>query len=110
MLRALEGGNVALEPIVVTVDRELQDLVPLFLAQRKADQTAIEHALRLRDFESLRRIGHGIAGSGGSYGFDHLTVLGERLIQAARARDAATLGPLKREFDDYLARLVVTYL
>ena len=110
VLRTSRMASVAAEPIVVTVQQDLQDLVPLFLAQRKADQAAIAQALPLRDFEALRRTGHGIAGAGGSYGFDHLTVVGERLIQAARAHDAVAIASLKREFDDYLERLIVKYV
>jgi len=100
---------MAVEPIVVTVDRDIEDLVPLFLAQRKADQAAIAEAIAVCDFATLRRVGHGMAGSGASYGFDYLSILGERIVNAARASDTATLGLLKRAFDDYMARVSVKF-
>lgn len=98
------------EPIEVVVDRNLQDLVPLFLAQRKADQAAMVKALAVEDFLALRKVGHGMAGSGSSYGFDALTDLGERIVVAARAVDLPALVKLKLQFDDYMARLVVKFV
>jgi hypothetical protein len=101
---------MAAEPIVVTIDRDLQDLVPLFMAQRKADQAAIEAALPLRNFESLRLTGHGMTGAGASYGFDRISDLGVRLTDAARAADGAAIEKIKGDFDDYMRRLVVKYM
>lgn len=98
------------EPIVVVLDRNVEDLVPLFLAQRKADQAAMVTAMAGKDFVSLRKVGHGMAGSGSSYGFDALTELGERIVVAARASDLPALAELKAALDDYLARLVVKFV
>jgi HPt (histidine-containing phosphotransfer) domain-containing protein len=98
------------EPIVVKVDRDLQDLVPLFIGQRKADQAALAVALRARDFEALRKIGHGMAGAGASYGFDCVSEVGERLVNAARAADAPAVEAACRMLDDYLRRLLVKYV
>lgn len=97
------------ESIVVTVPRDLQDLIPLFLGQRKADLTALSVALPLRDFERVRKVAHGMAGAGASYGFERLSELGDAMVVAARAADAAALARLNREFDDFMARLVVKY-
>jgi len=98
------------EPIVVIVSRDLEDLLPLFMQQRKADQAAIAAAVAAADFAALRRVGHGMVGSGASYGFDALSSLGERFVSAARAGDLSAIGALQREFDDYLSRLVVKFL
>ena len=101
---------MAVKPIVVIVERDMEELIPLFLSQRKADQAAIARALETHNFEALRRTGHGMAGAGTSYGFDALSKLGDRLVKAARARNVALLAKLKTEFDDYMARLVVKYV
>jgi HPt (histidine-containing phosphotransfer) domain-containing protein len=98
------------EPIVVTIDRDLQDLVPLFIGQRKADQDALATALRMRDFEAVRKIGHGMAGAGSSYGFDCISEVGERLVIAARAADAPAVEAVCRTLDDFLRRLLVKYV
>jgi len=101
---------MANESIIVLVEHDLKDLIPLFLAQRKSDQAAIADALTRRDFECLRKTGHGMTGAGASYGFDHLSVLGERLEQAARAADSAAIDRLRLEIDDYMARVIVKYV
>jgi len=98
------------EPIVVTLSRDIEDLVPVFLAQRKSDQTTLKDALPARDFAAIRWVGHAMAGAGASYGFDYLSIVGECLVKAARADDIATLDRLCLEFDDYMARLVVKYV
>lgn len=98
------------EPIIVTVDADLADLIPIFLAQRRMDQATLTAALLLRDFEAMRRAGHGMAGAGASYGFDYLSALGQRIVDAARAADIEALRQLQAEFDDYLARLSIKFL
>jgi hypothetical protein len=98
------------DPIFVTVGRDMEDLIPLFMAQRKADQDAIANALPSRNFEALRKTGHGMTGAGASYGFDTISDLGERLTKAARASDLAAIHKVSDEFDDYMVRVVVKYL
>jgi len=100
----------AREPIVVTLSQDMADLVPLFLAQRKSDLAKLSAAIPAGDFEAMRRVGHGMAGAGASYGLDHISVLGEQLVGAARAKDVTALDRLKQELEDYLARLTVKYM
>ncbi len=100
----------AREPIVVTLSQDMADLVPLFLRQRNIDMATLRAALPAGDFEAMRRVGHGMAGAGASYGLDHVSVLGERLVVAARAKDVATLNQLTQELEDYLGRLTVKYM
>lgn len=99
-----------LEPIVVVVDRDLEELLPTFLAQRHADQAVFAIALPARDFAAIRRAAHGMAGAGASYGFDALSTLGQQIVDAAHAADAEKLAALFDQFDDYMARLNVKYL
>ncbi len=95
--------------IVVTLSRDLEDLVPLFLKQRNIDLAALAAALPAGDFQAIRRVGHGMAGAGASYGFDQVSHLGEQLVQAAREADAAAIGRLRSELESYLERLTVQY-
>ena len=98
------------EPIVVTVDQIVEDLMPLFMAQRKTDQRVIAQALPLRDFDALRKTGHGMTGAGASYGFDRISDLGVRLCEAARGGDVAAIRKVGDELDDYMQRLIVKYV
>lgn len=98
------------EPVVVTLSQDLADLVPLFLAQRKADLAALNAALPAADFVAIRRVGHGMAGAGASYGLDRFSVLGEQLVEAARAGNTDAVRQLSREVADYMSRLVINYM
>lgn len=98
------------EPIMVTLDRELEDLLPLFMAQRKADLQALQAALSIGDFATIRKVGHGMSGAGASYGLDRFSALGEQLVEAARAGNAAVLSRVKDELDDYMSRLIVKFM
>ena len=98
------------EPIVVTVEGDLEDLMPIFLEQRRADQATLAMSLAARDFKAIHKVGHGMVGACASYGFDDLGDLGQRIVEAGRAADAVALDGLKRELDDYMVRLIVKYL
>ena len=101
---------MAAEPIVVTVERDLEDLLPVFLEQRRNDLATIARALPARDFEVIRKAGHGMAGAGTSYGFEILSELGQRIVEAARAGDMPQLQRLHQAFADVMSRLVVKIL
>ena len=98
------------ESIMVEVERDLADLVPIFLEQRCKDQMTMERALHTGDFEAMRIIGHGMAGSGRGYGFNEITEIGEAIEQAARVQNVTELTQLAARLTDYMARVVVQYV
>ena len=57
------------EPIIVTVAKDLEDLVPTFMKNRAKELDTLRTALAGGDFEQLRQIGHRMKGVGNSYGF-----------------------------------------
>ena len=88
------------ERIEVRVTGELRTLIPRFLANREADVLQLEKALKQRDFEVLRRIGHILKGAGGGYGFADISTIGDAIERAAKSGEFETLerevGALKR--------------
>ena len=56
------------EKIIIQVDRDLEDLMPLFMDTRKRDMEGLAKGLASNDFAALRVIGHGMKGSGGAFG------------------------------------------
>lgn len=98
------------DPIVIEVESDLEDLIPLFLAQRHTDQKVVENALKAVDYEALRVVGHGMAGAGASYGFSRITEIGEAMERAARARDLTELKKQSLLLANYMARIVVKYV
>lgn len=97
------------EKILVRIDKDLEDLVPEFLDNRRADVDAIGNANAAQDFETVRVLGHSMKGSGGGFGFDDITVIGAALEQAARAKNPAAIGAGLEKLADYLARVEVIY-
>jgi CheY-like chemotaxis protein/HPt (histidine-containing phosphotransfer) domain-containing protein len=73
------------------LDQDSAALVPAYLEKRKEELAVLEDALATRAFDTLYRLGHNLRGSGGSYGFPHMTELGEQLERAAKANDGAAV-------------------
>lgn len=69
------------------IDDELRRRRPAFLANRRTDLTMMQDALVQGDYEAIRTTGHRMKGLAGSFGFPDIGAVGQRLEQAARARD-----------------------
>ena len=97
------------EPIVVTVAKDLEDLVPTFMKNRGKELETLRSALAGGDFEQLRQIGHRMKGVGNSYGFEKVSQLGKQIEDAAKASDRATIENTLGEYADYLASVQIVY-
>lgn len=106
--RALRGRQAA-PRIRVQVASELRPLIPRFLANRRTDLDSLEQAVASRDAETLRRIGHGLKGVGGGYGFDELTRIGAQIEGCAKAGDDASTRDLVVALKRYLDRVEVSF-
>jgi len=95
--------------IVVHVDADLEDLVPGYLANRRADIDALRERLEREDLEPARITGHSMKGTGAGYGFEEITRIGAAIEQAAAAGDRALLGEQIDRLEDYLTRVEVVY-
>src|SRR5262245_24384872 len=93
----------------VVVAKDLEDLVPVFLKNRRKEVETLRAALAATDFEQLRQLGHRMKGVGNSYGFKQVSVLGKQIEDNARAGDAAALELALSSYADYLAKVEVTY-
>jgi len=98
------------EPIIVTIGKDMQDLVPLFIKQREADIVALTGAIAAGDHETMRRIGHRLAGAGASFGFHPVSEVGAALEAAAKSHADADIPKALDALKDYMARLVVKYV
>ena len=95
--------------LVVQVDPEIKDIVPIFLKNRLDDIESLSKALEERNFEAIRTLGHSMKGSGGGYGFQAITVIGQSLEQAAKCRSPREIERLVEELASYLERVEVVY-
>ncbi|GBD37982.1 hypothetical protein HRbin37_00227 [bacterium HR37] len=93
----------------VYVDSELSEIVPVFLSNRRKDIELISRALESEDFESIKRVGHMMKGSGGGYGFDFITDLGRKIEEAAGKRDEVRVRRYMEELLLFLDTVEVVY-
>jgi len=93
----------------VKVSKDLEDLIPTYLANRKKELDTLRQALTAADFEQIRQIGHRMRGVGVSYGFDDVTSLGKGIEEGAKAGDAAALEKHVGAYGEYLSNLRITY-
>ncbi|GMT42980.1 MAG: hypothetical protein IEMM0002_1391 [bacterium] len=97
------------EKIIVSVDSDLEDLIPDFLENRRTDIKSMRRALSEGDFDKIRITGHSMKGSGGGYGFDEITEIGKYLEDAANERNAEEIIRRVDELVSYLDRVEVVY-
>ena len=97
------------EPIVVTVAKDLEDLIPTFMKNRGKELETLRAALAGGDFEQLRQIGHRMKGVGNSYGFEQVSQIGKTIEEHAKASDRTALETCIGEYADYLGSVKIVY-
>jgi HPt (histidine-containing phosphotransfer) domain-containing protein len=93
----------------VVVPRDLEDLIPRFLANRQKEVGLLASALLASDFAQLRQLSHRMKGVGTSYGFALITAIGQRIEQFVSTCDVAGLAACVAQYKDFLAKLRVTF-
>lgn len=91
------------------VDKDLADLIPVFLKNRSKELDTLRDALAHSDFAQLAQLGHRMKGVGNSYGFAPISDLGEQIEDAAAKKDAAGVEGWIGAYTDYLAKVKVVY-
>ena len=98
------------EKFEAQVPKDLADLIPAFLDNRRKELDALARALSRDDFEELSRLGHRMKGVGSPYGFPYIGALGHRIEEVARERDRHAVMSLIAEYRSYLGRVRVSYI
>ena len=93
----------------VVVDKDLEDLIPVFMGNRHKELETLRAALAAADFEQLRQLGHRMKGVGNSYGFEQISLFGKQVEDGARTGDRAGLGACIAAYENYLAKVRVRY-
>jgi len=94
---------------LVTVPKDLEDLIPVFMSNRKKELDALRVALAAADFEQLRQLGHRMKGVGNSYGFAQVSDFGKHVEDGARSGDRALLESTIVRYTEFLSRVQITY-
>ena len=97
--------------VLVCIDPDLEDLIPLFLKKRREDIAQItKHLENLgpRSMEEICKLGHSMKGSGGSYGFDKISRIGEAIENAARKNDDKEIKKLNNALSRYISMVKIS--
>lgn len=85
-------------PPHVRMDAGLKHLIPQFLEDMRGYDREMRAALDRSDFDTIHRLGHGIKGCGGSYGFPGISECGRLIEEGAKKKDA---GEIRRRLDEF---------
>ena len=94
---------------VVHPDKDLEDLIPTFLQNRRNELEEIDQAASKPDFEFIRRTAHTWKGICRPYGFIHLETLSKSLEVAGEAEDQAKTQAVALEIRVYLKNVRIVY-
>jgi HPt (histidine-containing phosphotransfer) domain-containing protein len=97
------------QPIIVTVAKDLEDLVPTFMKNRGKELETLRTALDAGDLEQMRQLGHRMKGVGSSYGFERVSQLGKQIEDQAKAGNRDALNTRLVEYAEYLACVQIVY-
>ncbi|MFT5175976.1 MAG: HPt (histidine-containing phosphotransfer) domain-containing protein [Gammaproteobacteria bacterium] len=97
------------ETIHVTVESDLEDLIPNFMQRRHDDVAQLREAIAAADLEVLRVIGHSMKGTGGGYGFHAISEIGSAIEQAVKDNSLQAAQTAVDRLVNYLARVKVTF-
>ena len=71
------------------VEPDVLAILPAYLENRRGDLDVLWRAIDEDDFETIRRLGHNMKGTGASYGLETISSIGALLEEAAKASDGA---------------------
>ncbi|MBC7837357.1 MAG: response regulator, partial [Nitrospiraceae bacterium] len=84
------------------MDPRFRDLIPKYLENCRRDFVTMLTALAIGDFEKIAFIAHQMKGSGGAFGFQALSDMGDVLEHAAEAADLDLSRKAVADFGEYL--------
>lgn len=106
LIKALEAFT---KNYTVTVDKDLEDLIPDYLAARTKELATLEAAFEENNFPLIQAIGHKLRGSAGSYGFQELSEVGKELEEKSKTSDAQSIKQALTQYQHYLKNVQVIY-
>ena len=95
--------------VTVEISRDLEEIVPIFLANRQIDLSTLRSALTQQDFGTIQTIGHRLKGDGAGYGFEKVTELGAAMEIAAQQQDPLAIEQELLQLEDFLRQVIVVY-
>jgi PAS domain S-box-containing protein len=95
--------------ILVVIEKDLEDLIPDYLAKRSSEVVELLSALENNNFPQIQATGHKLRGSAGSYGFNELSEIGKELEEKSKVCDATSITHALTQYQHYLKRVKVSF-
>jgi HPt (histidine-containing phosphotransfer) domain-containing protein len=95
--------------VTVSIDSDLEELVPGFLENRRKDAATLARAVQTQDVKTVRLLGHRMKGDGGGYGFQEISQIGEALEQAAIREDWTVITEKTEALRTFLGQVDIVY-
>ena len=99
-----------MEPFIVEIDDDLEDIVPGFLENRKNDVVELQAFYEKKDYKEIERIGHKVSGSSGGYGFHLLGKIAKDIELNAAEENEEKVSTLISDFIDYIDKVEVKFI
>jgi len=87
------------------IPEELMDIIPAYLERRKEDMSQLNDLMSKNDFAGIMKIAHKLKGNGASFGFDHITELGDKMNQAAKSENTEEVRKIIRDFENEIQQI-----
>ncbi len=97
------------DTIVIQVNPRIGDIVDSYLAHRNRDVDSLLDALDKGEFEQIRHLAHDLVGTGGSFGFEDMSLIGRSLESAAIKKETKEIKLLVEDLAEYLSNVRVVY-
>ncbi len=97
------------ETIVIQVNPRIGDIVDSYLEHRNRDVDSLLDALDRGEFDHIRHLAHDLVGTGGSFGFEDMSLIGRSLESAAINRETEEIKLLVEDLAEYLSRVEIVY-
>ena len=94
---------------IVFIDKDLKEIVPSFLDNRRKDLDLIATHLSNQEWTHIESIAHKLAGNAGSYGFNDLGKIGAQLEEACQEGNHEDATKLCAQYKDYMDNLKVEF-
>ena len=86
----------------IIIPEELDHLIKGFLSRRSDEFINIQNLINQGDLVELLNIGHKIKGHGSSFGFEGISIIGDKIERAAKAGSKTDLSIYANEYGAYL--------
>lgn len=86
----------------VEVDKELEDVFPVYIRNRQEDLMNLEISLERKDFDVLKQIGHKVAGNAAGYGLKDLGAYAKELEASAADKKLEECHKVVIQMKDYI--------